>query len=327
VIDVYMRDRVAGTTTWISRGAGGAQPNGNSTPVAMTRNGDWILFASAASNLVAGDTNAHIDGFLYSSATGLVERMVVGIGGSQANWDISPTSMSSDARFVGFHSFASNIAPLDLNSFGDAFVYDTFTGKAELVSRSASGAPGDQNSNDVVVTDDGRTAVFISRASTLVSGDTNNLFDVFVRERVGSVPEIYCTAQTNSLGCVPSIAASGIPSASSLASFDILASNVLNERTGLLFYGFASSQIPFHGGWLCTAGPLSRTPVQNSGGTPAPADDCTGQYSFDFNALVRAGTDPRLSGGAIVYAQYWSRDPLTPITTNLTDALAFQVEP
>ena len=113
----------------------------------------------------------------------------------------------------------------------------------------------------------------------------------------GPDPTTYCTAKTNSLGCVPAIAAVGIPSATS-TPFDITAANVLNNKNGLLFYGYnGPTNTPFLGGTLCVAPPLRRTTVQNSGGNPPP-NDCSGSYVLDVVAVApeRRGPDARPRG-------------------------------
>ena len=61
-------------------------------------------------------------------------------------------------------------------------------------------------------------------------------------------------------------------------------------------YGAERAATPFQGATLCIAAPVRRTPIQMSGGNPPPAD-CSGVFAFDFNALVRAGTDPGLVPG------------------------------
>ncbi|MBL8802367.1 MAG: VCBS repeat-containing protein [Planctomycetes bacterium] len=136
----------------------------------------------------------------------------------------------------------------------------------------------------------------------------------------------YCSAKLNSQGCTPTVEALGTPSASVLAPFRIRARNVLNNKLGLLFYGFAPDAAPFQGGHLCVQQPLRRTPVQDSEGNLSP-DDCSGLYSFDFNHHIRSGIDPLLGPGVAVYAQYWSRDPASPSTTGLTNAVSFVICP
>jgi hypothetical protein len=137
----------------------------------------------------------------------------------------------------------------------------------------------------------------------------------------------YCESEANTLGCTPVISGTGTPSATLANSFDVGANNVLNNKAGLLFYGFKPRQTPFQGGHMCIVAPTARTPIQNSGGTPAPANDCSGVFALDFNARIQSGVDPMLVAGEEVFAQYWSRDPADASTTNLSNALAFYVTP
>jgi hypothetical protein len=136
---------------------------------------------------------------------------------------------------------------------------------------------------------------------------------------------IYCTAKTNSLGCTPAIGAVHNASLTSDRPFWINCSNQLNNRNGFLFYGFAPKSTPYQGGFLCVKSPTRRTQLQNSGGNAGP-DDCSGTFAFDFNALVRGGSDPLLQLGIEVFCQYWARDPAASFHTNRSDALHFPVQ-
>ena len=148
--------------------------------------------------------------------------------------------------------------------------------------------------------------------------------DVVIYEPLAP-PGTYCTAKVNSQGCTPLIGSSGTPSASDPTPFDVTASMVINNKNGILFYGLnGPNNLPFQGGWLCVQPPLKRTPIQNSGGNPPP-DDCSGTYTFDFNAWLQGGSDPGVGPGVQVHGQYWQRDPQSPSTTGLTDAIAFAV--
>jgi len=140
----------------------------------------------------------------------------------------------------------------------------------------------------------------------------------------------YCTAKNNSLGCLPQVAVAGTPGATAAGPYDFSASTVLNGKNGLPFYGVGGpAALPFLGGTLCVQPPLRRLTVQNSGGSPPPAQDCSGAYLLDFNALIQSGSDPLLAPGQRVNAQWWSRDPAHPDGTGvgLTDALEFVIGP
>ena len=136
-------------------------------------------------------------------------------------------------------------------------------------------------------------------------------------------PTVYCQAQKNSQNCTPAISWTGQPSLS-VNNFHVQATNIVSQKSGLLFWGLASKQSPFKGGLKCVAPPTVRTPVQNSGGTLNPPD-CSGAFLQQLTAGYL--TSKGLGAGDTVYCQYWSRDPLNAFTTNLTDALAFTLEP
>ena len=141
-------------------------------------------------------------------------------------------------------------------------------------------------------------------------------------------PAIYCTTKTNSLWCNPAIGFTGAPSASGATPFHVTGTKFINNKSGLLFYGSAPNGVAFQGGTLCVKLPITRTAVQNSGGSPT-GSDCSGAYDFDFGAWILSGKDPYLAAGAKVYAQYWSRDPgfAPPNNVGLTDALRVVVCP
>lgn len=136
----------------------------------------------------------------------------------------------------------------------------------------------------------------------------------------------YCSSQVSSNGCVPAIGSLGVPSLSSPAGFHVVARELQNQRTGLLFYGFEPESAPLLGGTLCVRPPLHRTPPRSTGGSTSGLD-CTGSLSLDVTALVRLGADPELTVGRTVYAQAWYRDPGALFGSGLTDALSFVLTP
>jgi hypothetical protein len=135
---------------------------------------------------------------------------------------------------------------------------------------------------------------------------------------------VYCTAKVNSAGCTPSIGSTGSPSASAGSGFVVKTINVLDNKFGLYFYSKTGpNNAPFQGGFLCGQVPLVRTMVQNSGGTPP----CNASYIIGFNAYIASGKDLALVAGQDVWIQAWGRDPASPSTTSLSDALSFTICP
>ena len=136
----------------------------------------------------------------------------------------------------------------------------------------------------------------------------------------------YCTAKPASGGCLPTIGAAGVPSASNGTAFLIETTNVPPGNLGIFFYGQnGQAAIPFQGGFICPQPPTLRTPSTSSGPDLGP---CSGVYAIDFNAYIASGADPALVSGAPVQIQTWFRDPPDPTSgTGLSDALDFVICP
>jgi hypothetical protein len=215
----------------------------------------------------------------------------------------------------------------DTNNAPDIFVYDRKTGqtvRATIDSAGSEAAPG-TFSHSAAISPDGGWVAFSSDATNLVLRDHNKADDVFVRDLGLVCPPIalYCSNKPNSAGCKPKITASGTPSRSGETAFFVLGTRFVNNQTGLFFWGGQPKNVPFMGGALCVKGPLTRTPVQSSGGTPNGVN-CTGTFSFAFDSAYMAKKG--LSAGMTIYGQYWSRDH-APLRVGLSDGIQFTICP
>jgi hypothetical protein len=141
-----------------------------------------------------------------------------------------------------------------------------------------------------------------------------------------SAPTSYCTSKTNSLGCTPSMVWNGTASVSSSAAFTCSCFNAINQTSGLLFYAHTPNATSFQGGTMCVGTPLRRTPLLNAGGSATGAD-CSGVFQLDFKTYLQSGADPTLVAGSEVFLQCWARDPASPSTTSLSNAVRFLVNP
>lgn len=183
--DVFVNDRSTGHTERVSVDSSGAESNGSSSNfgLAISANGRFVAFVSSATNLVANDTNGYLDVFVHDRLSGLTERASVGSFGVESNELTTGSTISGDGRFVGFESYATNLVDGDTNCFLDAFVHDRSTGLTERVSVNSSGMQGNERSYVPALSSDGLIVVFLSFASDLVVGDTNEVSDVLVRDR------------------------------------------------------------------------------------------------------------------------------------------------
>jgi Tol biopolymer transport system component len=192
-LDVFVRDLVRLRTTRVSVGPGNREADGPSDALSISRDGRVVAFRSFATNLVRGDTNGMPDIFVRDIKRRSTRRVNISSSGSQANAETFRGMVSSDGRFVGFRSRASNLVPGDTNDALDVFVRDRARRQTVRVSVATDGAQADAGAFTRYVGDnlfmsrpflsgDGRFVAFSSRAANLVPGDTNRFPDVFVHD-------------------------------------------------------------------------------------------------------------------------------------------------
>lgn len=185
--DIFVRDRVTHITERISVASDGTEADQSSfgSPI-LSANGRFVAFNSFADNLVAGDVDTAADVFVRDRQTRVTEAV-----SQPSNTDFQNrllSSLSPNGRFVGFVSAAPTLVPRDTNGFvADAFVFDRQARTLQIVSRNSAGAQGDDDTFSVFVSNDGRFAVFASKADNFVANDTNFSADIFIRDLVSGV--------------------------------------------------------------------------------------------------------------------------------------------
>jgi Tol biopolymer transport system component len=136
VQDVFVRDRVAGTTRRVSVSSLGGQANGPSWADAISADGRYIVFRSAATDLVRHDTNHHVDVFVRDLATGRTTRVNDTPGSAQGAANAGRASISANGRFVIFREAYGSAC----GRYG-VFVKDRSAHTLKLVSRKSNGSP------------------------------------------------------------------------------------------------------------------------------------------------------------------------------------------
>ena len=192
--DVYRMDTSTGVWSLVSVPTGGAVSPGTagtvlqtgssvyatSPGVAVSADGDLVLFYSARSDLVAGDTNGVVDLFARRLSTGVVTRVsTTTAGGNLPGAAMGPAvALTPDGRFALFPAASATGAVLlykkTLSGAG--------AGTLALVSAVPAGAGTAQfavyrDTGDVAISDDGRyvalvTAHRITTATPATVGST-----------------------------------------------------------------------------------------------------------------------------------------------------------
>ena len=184
-MDVFLRDRQAGTTTLVSVSSAGAQGNSGSYGGAVTRAGRYVAFGSDATNL-APNVPPGLGQAYRRDVTGHATVLVsVAAGGGAANGSSYPWSISGDGRYVVFQSTAADIVP-GAGADGEhaqTYVRDMAAGTTTLESATPGGKAGGGNSTQGSITPDGRWLAFLSDAPDLVTGGTNGRWNAYLRDR------------------------------------------------------------------------------------------------------------------------------------------------
>jgi Tol biopolymer transport system component len=181
---VYLRNRLTGRTTLLSRGPSDTPGDRSSDDLALSMSGDGriVAFMSSADNLVAGDRNATQDVFVRDRRAGVTRLVSRGTSGTPANGASDAPFVSADGRFVAFLSNATTLVAGDANRRADVFIRDLRTGRIRLVSRSATGGFANGQSFPVGISRHGRYVAFDSRASNIVAGTALGREVVYVRD-------------------------------------------------------------------------------------------------------------------------------------------------
>lgn len=305
-VKIVVRDRSIGSLVIVSRSSSGAEALGDSRNAMISANGRVVAFHSAASNLVAGDTNFLTDVFVHDLDTAQTERVSVSSSGAEANGpsDLSenPPGISMDGRYVAFASFASNLAQ-GWVGWTAVYLRDRALGVTTLASVSTSGASADNSSMQPTLSFDGRFLVFQSLASNLATGDNNQTYDIFVRGPLASPWSSLGFALAGSNG-VPNLLGSGTLLGGSPGALTLLSGR--SSSPAILFASSSSSPVPV------ACGVLAPLPYLLSITLGTAAD---GSLSIPWTAW------PSTLSGQSLYFQYVIPDPLAACGVAFSNAL------
>jgi len=251
--DVFVYDMVTKQTTRVSVNSNGVEANSASSIPSISADGRYVAYVSYASNLVEGDNNERGDIFLYDTLTKKTTRVNVSSSAQEANNTSFSPSISSDGRYVAYHSEASNLVAGDSNGKEDIFVYDTVTKKTTRVS---VGNRGEQAGGEFhllstyspAISGDGKYVAYTSDAANLVTGDNNTESDIFVsdinfnrQDVVAFAKDSFSVRENGSVVSAVIITRSNPSNTSALVTF----SAGLGTATKGIDYNFSSISVSF----------------------------------------------------------------------------------
>lgn len=276
-------------TIRISTDSAGTQGNSFSHSPSISADGRYVAFVSNSVNLIGTDTNGVEDVFVHDRVTGRTRLVSRDSDGGQGNsYSYSP-SVSANGRYIAFYSKASDLVAGDTNGVPDIFIHDRTTGDTTRISVATSGAQSNGSSDLPSISGDGRFVAFFSLATTLITGDTNNVADIFVRDRTaGQTTRVSVAtggAQANGYSDSPSISANGRYVAFASSAPDLVEGDT-NGVTDIFVHDRSD-------GWTIR---ISTPPpgAESDGGSHNPAIAADGQFvAFQSSAtnLVEGDTN------------------------------------
>ncbi|HWJ07688.1 MAG TPA: hypothetical protein VNS57_18060, partial [Steroidobacteraceae bacterium] len=184
--DVFVRDRLNGTTERVSVSSAGVQGDLASRGPSISSDGRYVAFESDAFNLV-GTPGASFttDIYVRDRVTGQTELVSVGASEFPVEKKSRGPEISADGRYVAFVSDVTDLVPGDTNGMTDVFWRDRVAAKTERASVATNGAQANGPSIVGALSADGLHVAFVSAATNLVAGDTNATADVYLHEPGG----------------------------------------------------------------------------------------------------------------------------------------------
>ncbi len=184
--DVFVHDLTTGNTTRVSLAHDGSQVTATYvSTISISGDGTRVAWVSDRSQFVPDDTNGRLDVFVRDTVAGTTTRVSVASDGTEGDFGSDSPSISADGTAIVFRSEARNLVAGDMNLSRDVFLHDLEIGTTTRVSVADGGAEatgGDSGTPSLNA--DGTKIAFESRAGNLVPGDTNDAWDVFVRDTV-----------------------------------------------------------------------------------------------------------------------------------------------
>lgn len=269
--DVFVRNTKSGNTKRVSITSNGGQATGGgSLSPAISGNGRYVVFSSAATNLpgagqgvyshdlktgktkliapggnpldpaisasgryIAWDENSG-EVFLFDRNSGKTKVVSKNNQGDQDDAVGDFPSISDDGRYVAWISDSGNLTPQSAGDHNEVYLHDLKTKKTRMLSKVGSGE-GNGDAFWVAIAGNASRVVYASRASNLVGQDLMGHQSVFVFTRKGAKTSLASKSSAGAPGNNGSslFSAPGISKNGRFVAFASRASNLVgNDLNG-----------------------------------------------------------------------------------------------
>ena len=297
MLDVFVKDLSSGAITRLGQPLSG-QLDGYVQNVSFSPDGQWIVYQTDSTNLVAGDTDIGGDVFMQSLQTGEIRRISQTLTGEGGNNQSSDARFSADGRYIIFNSYASNLVAGQSQT---VYRYDIQTGAIDAPIHSIDGEAIDGFCSYGRLSPDGTKLVFASNATNLTanfSEDDRFWNNLFVLDLItGHIQQINLTESGQATYADGfSWAAHFTPDSQSVifSGWDNLLPADTNQNTDIYLRNLSTGQLT-----LLSTNAQGQPSNQNSWAEYLSADGRTLFFSSNANNLVANDTN----GTADVFAK------------------------
>ena len=160
---------------------------------AMSPDGRFVAFADAIA------TNGTSSVWLWDGQTKATALVSANLNGEPSrNGICDGVALTPDGRYVAFVSNGTDLHAQAADGEFQVYVRDMRSGAMDLVSLNPDGTGAGALGGSVpALSSDGRFALFDSRGDSLVAGDLNHAYDVFLRDLTASTTELISRAATH----------------------------------------------------------------------------------------------------------------------------------
>jgi Tol biopolymer transport system component len=348
--DVFVRDRLKGTTELVSVGSDGLQGRLYSGMPYMGADWDYERTVAISDDGQVVAFNTHPDSGLvllphnvfwadailvvHDRRTGSTELVSVSDRGEVAEINSTCPVLSKDGSYVAFLSHGTNLVlPGGVGEPG-VYLRDRLSKRTLHINESSAGTKEGWKNFPPAISADGQQIFFSSSGVLSPLALNSGEFKLYVHDTRPPSPFFYCTQPPNPwcTSTTPRLESVGHPSRSAGEGFWVKAWSLPKQSWSQFVYGVSGpASTPFSAGTLCVQGPLKRMgPVARNKNEQVFPYLCIGSRSLDVGRFLDSGEDPALEPGVTVQLQCIASVPAEVASTNrhlLTPALEFTIQP
>ena len=198
--DIFVWEAGTGNLSLVSKSQQGGAANGESYEPAISGNGNVIAYTSHATDIVnLGPVYSTPNVFVSGQGTNDYISKHYQTGKAASGY--SP-SISEDGNKIAFCSYSGHLVQGDNNNLWDIFIWQKGMPSLKRVSLTSSGAERNQGTESAsrivapAISGDGNWVVYSTTATNMISGDNNNLQDIFMCSTSGG--DVRRISQVNS---------------------------------------------------------------------------------------------------------------------------------